>query len=170
MLRALTDPAREIQFMAIRCVAAQKMRAAIQPLIDLVNAQAKKDKEVAQGALLGLAQIGDLKALDHFTKSAWSAKDPEVLGTRIFAIRYLRSPASAEWLVNLFTAAGSEGIAHYAKTIGDSLEFLSGERHGADGAAWKKWWKQAKGAGWKPEPLPDDYKVEYLFGPLPGGK
>jgi HEAT repeat protein len=169
VLGAIDARDRAVSFEACRCAAWNKLPAAVPPLIAFVKKSYGKDHDMAKVGLLALAQIGDLKALPLITDSPWAAKDGEVLWVRIHVSRYFRSPKSAEWLISLITVADAEHIAHYAKVIAESLEFLSGETHGEDGRAWKDWWKRAKGT-FRPEPLPDGYRVEWLFDDTPAKK
>lgn len=162
VLGAIESRERTVSFEACRCAAWNKMAAAVTPLVNFVKKSYGKDHDMAKVGLLALAQIGDLKALPLITDSPWAAKDGEVFWVRIHVARYFRSAKSAEWLVSLITVADAEHIAHYAKVIAESLEHLSGETFGEDGRAWKDWWKKAKGS-FRPEPLPDGYKVEWLF-------
>lgn len=173
MKSALKAAAPEVRLEACRAVAAQRMKSAVGPLMEMVDQWSEKHVETAQTALLALAQIGDLRSLKTFTASAWDSPEREVLITRVYAIRYLRAPESVDWLVSLFVAGrgrkgGMGGAA--MRPITESLEFLTGEGHGNDPDKWRDWWKAAKGR-FKPEPLPDDYKVDQLWkGEGGGGK
>jgi len=162
VLSAIDSRERLVSFEACRCAAWNKMAAAVTPLVNFVRKSYGKDHDMAKVGLLALAQIGDLKALPLITDSPWAAKDGEVFWVRIHVARYFRSPKSAEWLISVITVADAEHIAHYAKVIAESLEHLSGESFGENGRAWKDWWRKAK-ATFRPEPLPDDYRVEWLF-------
>ena len=92
MKAGLGDTESGIRVEACRAVAAQRMKSAVQPLAALADKFDGKDNETAKHAFLALAQIGDLSGLKVFTGSAWESKDRDVLVTRIFAIRYMRSP------------------------------------------------------------------------------
>ncbi|MHC5020692.1 MAG: HEAT repeat domain-containing protein [Planctomycetota bacterium] len=166
--KALGEGTTELRIAAIRCVARQKQKAAVSVLMAMVKKYEGKDSETVKYALLGLAQIGDTRALKVFTDVAWKGRgDWERFATRVFAVRYIRHPGSVDWLIGLMNmgkgrrgmrGGGRNGMGGYW----DSLEFLTGESLGRDIDPWKDWWKKAK-SRFRPEPLPDDYEVEGLF-------
>ncbi|MCI0342221.1 MAG: HEAT repeat domain-containing protein, partial [Planctomycetales bacterium] len=163
---ALGDPASEVRVEACRAAAAQRWKGAIPILAEMAERLPGKDNETAKTALLALAQIGDLAGLRTFTGSAWESGDREVLVTRIFAIRYLRSAESVEWLLSLFTAGrGRRGGMNVGPggPIFESLESLTGAGLGRNPEAWRDWWKKAKGS-FRPDPLEEGYEVTGLFG------
>jgi hypothetical protein len=162
MLGALKSSDRTVRIEACRAVAWNRLTNGVPPLMALVTASYGKDHDVAKAGLLALAQIGDLRALKVITDSPWSSKDGEVFWVRLHVARYFRSPRTVDWLVSIFTVAGSEHISHYAKVVGESLEHLTGEGFGQRGREWKSWWQKAEGR-FRPEALPDDYRVEWLF-------
>ena len=128
----------------------------------IVKKQSGRDNDLAKAALLALANIGDLRALSVVTGSAWKSKDQGVLWVRIHCARYFRSAKSVDWLIGLINIADPGEVAAYAKPIAGSLEDLTGETLGENGRLWKDWWKRHKGR-FRPEALPDDYQVEWLF-------
>jgi hypothetical protein len=168
--KALGEGTTELRVAAIRCCARMKMKSAVGPLMAMVKKYDRNDKETSKYALLGLAQIGDTRALKTFTDVAWKGKgDWEAYGTRIFAVRYIRHPGSVDWLISLFVQTkkrrgmGRRGGGNKASGgYWDSLEFLTGESFGKDYDTAKDWWKKRKNS-FRPEPLPDDYEVEGLF-------
>lgn len=163
MLGALKEKPKLVFYEACRCVAWHKLRQAVQPLMALAKANDnKQDPERAKVIVLALGNIGDLRALNFICDSPWSSKDGEVFWLRCMVARYFRANKSVDWLMGLITIADKDHIKHYAKPIAESLEHLTGETFGEDGKAWRDWWKKNK--AFRPEPLPDDYKVPWLFG------
>ena len=159
------DPVSRAGIEAARLAAVLRLPAAVPALCKLAVPGKTGNKEVTRIALLALAQIGDLRALDVFTAAVrdWGS-DWEARSTRIFAIRYLRSARSVEWLLREFSpfSVQIEGAGQVADPIAQSLEHLTGESFGNYHKGWQKWWKSAK-TRFRPEPLPDDYEVEGLF-------
>ena len=81
-------------------------------------------------------------------------KDGEAMRYRV--VKNLKSQK------NQINVSSGQGGEDYKEVIKESLEHLTGEEWADDGRAWKKWWRGAKGR-YRPEPLPDDFKVDWLF-------
>ncbi len=167
MLHALKQKEKLVFYEACRACAWHKLRGAVTPLLALAKANDnKRDPERGKVIVLALGNIGDLRALKFITDSPWSSKDGEVFWLRCMVARYFRANKSVDWLMGLITIADKDQIGKYAKPISESLEHLTGETFGGDGKAWRAWWKKHK--NYRPEPLPDDYTVPWLFGEKKG--
>ncbi len=167
-VKALDDPKREVRYEACRALALAKWPGAVPALIAKVKSWTGVEKEMATIAVYALAQIGDGQVVEWLHKSpiVWQPPEGEILGVKIHAARYVRQFAVVEWLMGLWTASYRQVAEGYAPAIGESLAEQTGQAFEKDGAAWRRWWKGAKGS-FRPEPLPDDFRIPELF---PKGK
>ncbi|MCI0342024.1 MAG: HEAT repeat domain-containing protein [Planctomycetales bacterium] len=167
-VKALEDPKREVRYEACRALALSKWPGAVPTLIQKVKGWTGADKEMAAIAIYALAQIGDGQVVEWLQKSpiVWQPPEGEILWAKIHAARYVRQTAVVEWLVGLWTSSYKQVADGYAPVIGESLADQTGQSFEKDGAAWRKWWKGAKGS-FRPEPLPEGFRIPELF---PGGK
>jgi hypothetical protein len=163
-VRALGDPVARTRVEAARLAAVLRLSAAVPALCKLATPSKTGNKEVTRVALLALAQIGDLRALEVFTTPVRDfMTDWESHSTRVYAIRFLRSARSVEWLLKQFPQGSIEVAGgQWVDPAAASLEALTGQSFGNYQKGWQKWWKQAK-SSFRPEPLPDEYQVDGLL-------